>query len=322
VEYLRRNNNRHVQGAEKMRKVVYIAGAGHSGSTILDMSLGCHPSIIGLGEMINLLSAKKEYFYKDAFNNILCSCGHNMYNCDFWSGAREELLKYSGENIHIKCQHLIDYFFQKYGEDKILVDSSKNLHGYIPFLNDNFSLNVLFLIRDFRSWIYSRYCRHGKNMISLAYRWLKANIRTKQYLARHKIIFMTVGYEELSLYPELLLRTICDFIGVEYDPIMLQPGNTKSHIIRGNVARGDNEKKKGFFYDARWFTSVKLNMLGPIFLPMAKWNNDNVYSHFIKGETKAFGISQKDFIIFGDERKNHLVDVLKERAWLGLDRQE
>ena len=35
--------------------LLLIRGLGHSGSTILDLSLGAHPSIVGLGEAVRVL---------------------------------------------------------------------------------------------------------------------------------------------------------------------------------------------------------------------------------------------------------------------------
>ena len=36
--------------------LVLIRGLGHSGSTILDLALGAHPQMVGLGEAVRLLS--------------------------------------------------------------------------------------------------------------------------------------------------------------------------------------------------------------------------------------------------------------------------
>ena len=35
--------------------LLLIRGLGHSGSTILDLALGAHPSIVGLGEAVRVL---------------------------------------------------------------------------------------------------------------------------------------------------------------------------------------------------------------------------------------------------------------------------
>jgi len=298
---------------KKNRKILYIAGLGHSGSTILDLSLGCNPKMIGLGEMTNLIRAGKKKFHVEEFKRILCSCGHDMSDCDFWFPAIEMLSKYSAKETSDRCAGLVDLFFQKYGEDKILVDSSKRIDNYLYELNKTCNLYVLFLVRDYRSWIYSRHSRHGTNILNLAYKWFKGNLKIKETLRNSKFNFITVGYEELALYPELILQKICNFLGVAYDPLMLIPDESKSHIIRGNVARGDKEKRKGFFYDARWLSSSKISFYGPLFLPLIHWNNKNVYQNIVIGNTKAFGVSQKDFVLFGDQKKEEMLYKLKEK---------
>ena len=35
--------------------LLLIRGLGHSGSTILDLALGAHPNIVGLGEAVRVL---------------------------------------------------------------------------------------------------------------------------------------------------------------------------------------------------------------------------------------------------------------------------
>lgn len=63
-----------------MKKIIYIAGLGHSGSTILDMALGSHPNIIGLGEIYAVFNSKN---YKNLFEKSTCSCGEKGKDCSF-----------------------------------------------------------------------------------------------------------------------------------------------------------------------------------------------------------------------------------------------
>ncbi len=55
--------------------VIYVAGYGRSGSTILDIVLGSHPAIWAMGAVHNLP------FWGDR----PCSCGEPLSSCDFWS---------------------------------------------------------------------------------------------------------------------------------------------------------------------------------------------------------------------------------------------
>lgn len=60
-----------------MNKVLYIAGYGRSGSTVLDIILGNHPEMCSVGEVVNLL---------DHWNapGRRCSCEKRYSACEFW----------------------------------------------------------------------------------------------------------------------------------------------------------------------------------------------------------------------------------------------
>ena len=61
-----------------MSKVLYIAGYGRSGSTILDIILDSHPDITAVGELTFLLDDA-------AIPSRHCSCGAAYAECGFWS---------------------------------------------------------------------------------------------------------------------------------------------------------------------------------------------------------------------------------------------
>jgi hypothetical protein len=60
-----------------MTKILYIAGYGRSGSTVLDILLGNHSEITGVGEVTYLLDD-----YADTGRQ--CSCGMPYAECNFW----------------------------------------------------------------------------------------------------------------------------------------------------------------------------------------------------------------------------------------------
>lgn len=63
--------------------VVYIAGAGRSGSTVLNVILGSHPCIEGVGELTNLVEQGWDQAH-------YCSCGERVPSCSFWKEVRRE----------------------------------------------------------------------------------------------------------------------------------------------------------------------------------------------------------------------------------------
>lgn len=64
-------------------QVVYITGAGHSGSTVLDIALGNHPEMASVGELHKLHRSG----WRRA-ENRRCSCGRAVDQCPFWSAVR------------------------------------------------------------------------------------------------------------------------------------------------------------------------------------------------------------------------------------------
>jgi Sulfotransferase family len=60
-----------------LAKILYIAGYGRSGSTLLDIVLGNHPENVGVGEVSFLLN-------EWANRRRRCSCGVPYEECEFW----------------------------------------------------------------------------------------------------------------------------------------------------------------------------------------------------------------------------------------------
>src|SRR5712691_7528670 len=63
-------------------RVIYIMGAGRSGSTLLDTVLASHPEVVGVGELVNLHIAGWTA-------QEICACGQLGTECSFWTRVRE-----------------------------------------------------------------------------------------------------------------------------------------------------------------------------------------------------------------------------------------
>lgn len=277
------------------QKTIYIAGLGHSGSTILDMILGSHSKIIGLGEIMPFIRRKDHSSdYKST-----CSCGETGKNCDFWAPI-EELIKTTNtyEQAYLKISN---YFFAKYGDDKILVDSSKNSYQYLKKLNELYDLKIIYLTRDYRSWTYSRHLNKKSPIVYWYLRWFLENKKIEHQLKKMGIEWFNLGYEELALYPEHSIKKICEFIDVNFEAEMLNPGNTKSHIINGNVVRADSEKKSKIMYDARWLTSAKVTFWSSFFYLFNKFNKKRVYFNVL-----GKNLNPSEFFMFSTKRRKEI----------------
>ncbi|NOT45011.1 MAG: sulfotransferase [Acidobacteria bacterium] len=72
--------------AEKLR-VVFVAGSGHTGSTLLAMLVDTHPQIVSVGET----SIKPKIRRRGDGDKQPCSCGRLIKDCSFWQGVFENV---------------------------------------------------------------------------------------------------------------------------------------------------------------------------------------------------------------------------------------
>lgn len=60
-------------------RVVYLAGSGHTGSTLLALFADAHPRIVSVGE-----TAFKRRVQRQGRANLTCTCGAPYQDCPFW----------------------------------------------------------------------------------------------------------------------------------------------------------------------------------------------------------------------------------------------
>ncbi|MDZ7721966.1 MAG: hypothetical protein U5R06_03840 [candidate division KSB1 bacterium] len=108
-----------------MKKVIFILSVGHSGSTLLDISLGQFKNTFSTGELKHLTW---QYYRK--IENIdsvqKCTCGEYFDNCIVWSNVINDLAKYrkveikkTPELVPIKHFDSLSYFTD-FKKDKII----------------------------------------------------------------------------------------------------------------------------------------------------------------------------------------------------------
>ncbi len=70
-------------------KIVYIAGHGRNGGTLVDRVLGQYRGFVSLGEF-------KFVWLKGLLNNELCNCGAAFRDCPFWTDVMKEAFGAAG----------------------------------------------------------------------------------------------------------------------------------------------------------------------------------------------------------------------------------
>lgn len=72
--------------SQKPVRVLFIAGLGRSGSTLLNRLLGQVPGCISVGEL-------KHIWYRGFIENQLCSCHVSFRDCSFWNAVWRQLIE-------------------------------------------------------------------------------------------------------------------------------------------------------------------------------------------------------------------------------------
>ncbi|MEO1188736.1 MAG: sulfotransferase [Pseudomonadota bacterium] len=157
-----------------MHKVIYIVGYGRSGSTILDISMGSHPTVFGMGE----LSAMCRHVWE---RREYCACGAQIRNCEVWRQIMERWMAERDVAEYKRLQQRVEPLFSvdrtmrtrrlwTYLDDTeamlgavseitgttTLVDSSKAPGRALAFaMSDQIDLRVVHLVRDARGVAHS-----------------------------------------------------------------------------------------------------------------------------------------------------------------------
>ena len=224
--------------------VLYIAGSGRSGSTLIESILGQIEDFVPVGELKNI-------WLRNLESGDLCGCGKPVQDCEFWLnvfnnafGGLEEVdfreMRYLRNRVDrerylpnilfnsLKSekfkQEYLEYIsvykklysavFQVSG-NKIIIDSSKDISllaliSQIPTLN----VNVLHLIRDSRGVAYS-WANRSK---------FKPEITSRNaYLTREQPIRMAIDWKVRNIFIENFRNYVNSYLKLYYEEFIRFP---------------------------------------------------------------------------------------------------
>lgn len=285
------------------RKLLLIRGLGHSGTTILDLALGAHPRMVGLGEAVRILrkplagEERKGPFQLrgELRHERLCTCGVTAARCPVWGDLLEWLPTHDHLPLATKFRRLMDAVSltgvqSEDGEDWVVDSYQDDLELPLETFAD-LDVRVVFLVRDLRSWVHSRIRdrrNQGKPLLGSrnVARWCRVNHRFERALQRSGKPVFQLGYEELALAPEQALGRLCEWLGLTFCASMLTPGLASgSHILSGNRVRFDPQKIRQIRYDASWLQAPAWPASAALNLPqLARMNRRLVYANQLVGD--------------------------------------
>lgn len=231
-------------------KILYIAGEGRSGSTILGNVLGDIDGFFFIGEAMNIW----RHFLLD---NKLCACGVPGTECQIWQQIlstafdiesidaikMERQRRNSVRNRFVwkmffpatkrKLQNeLSDYLnnlaklyfaISKTTGAEVIIDSSKRpTYAFLLSMIPNIEVYTLHLVRDSRG---------------VAYSWGKKKIQQQSsekviYMRQYSPFTSAIRWNISNLLTELLLRKNCKkFFTLKYEDFVAEPTDTLSNIL-------------------------------------------------------------------------------------------
>jgi hypothetical protein len=219
--------------------VVYITSMGHSGSTLLDLLISGHPSVVSVGEVWNVGRSSAD---------VACLCGaETLRVCKFWINVENKVraavgvgldgLNLLGGTLDQFEDHNLALFeaVSSSSDCGIIVDSSKNTDRLEALLRcKSVNLVVIHLIRNPLAVSHS-YKRKGHDVGRISTSWARRVKRTRGVLQGHTSV--ELRYERLVNRPAESLSGIMNWLGLEMDSGQLDFTGRLRHNIGGNRMR-------------------------------------------------------------------------------------
>nr|WP_298792855.1 sulfotransferase [uncultured Allomuricauda sp.] len=256
--------------------IIYLLGAGRSGTTLLATVLNANKNIVTVGEMHQF----GDYLVEDK----KCSCGEHLEKCSFWGSIMRELenvqqelrslntrinkkenhrnipyllFKKKPDSEYLSVQEKIFEKTHKQCTETYLLDSSKYVARYL-LLSRSSKLKVkgLYVTRDVRGVVnsFSKNVQTTKKPVATILYYLLINFFA-QIVAWSDKRVLKVRYEDFVEDPlSQLSRIQLHIFGEEDKQLTLSEEIKMPHIIGGN--RMKHNKKINIYPDYKWKKSL------------------------------------------------------------------
>jgi hypothetical protein len=267
------------------RKLIYIVGLSHSGSTVLDMLLTTAGKAVGLGQVSTVLRETPSQR-----RGRLCSCGASAPGCEMWGPVLERLAELPGSTpLRDRYLLVLAQVARLYGSELAVVDSSKHAQylGELVEMDPDLDIMVVHNMKDVRPFTIStldnleRKGQHREVPEKIFYQWYRDNRRSydlaTRLIGRSPVRVM---YEGVCLSTRSVAAHLAESLGENYVDADVPLNHGHTHIISGNRLRLlDSGKPKQLVYDYRWM--ARSEWLRPYALmPMVRRYNEQCLREF------------------------------------------
>lgn len=242
-------------------KVLYIAGSGRCGSTVLASILGSFEGFVNVGEARFLFNQKMQ------LRNTPCGCGSKVDACPLWSPLVQHISRSTVEvlttwsalkvfpavytlqrigTVPTKLSQALLQVERTYHEvakvtgARVIIDSSKHpTYGLLLAQLPSIDLYVVHLVRDGRgvvkSWQAAKGYLTAHHPSRTALQWVLYNLVAERIVNSAR--YVRVRWEDFVERPEGYLSTICKLIA-EPMPELHKQGEAivipQQHSLAGN----------------------------------------------------------------------------------------
>jgi hypothetical protein len=267
-------------------KVIYIAGSGRNGSTLLARLLGQMDGFLSIGEATRYLFDEKM-----VSKDIPCGCGQLVSDCEFWKDIISNvnipdevrsfattrvrmryiptfLLQIKHRSFKANLQQLITIqtaFFKaikRKSNCDVIVDASKNpATAFLLSMIPSIDLYVIHLVRDVRgfvsSWSTSKEYLRAFPIHTTMFWWISYNIYS-EFLRFYSSKYILLRYEDFVRNPGKTLMDLAEWIGEDIKDISFinnsQAKIDVQHLLGSNPDKLSNEPV--YIRNQRWHLPV------------------------------------------------------------------
>lgn len=234
------------QPANPVFRTLFVIGLGRSGSTLLGRLLNNHTGIVNVGELLRL-----EYVVDKP--EAKCACGLTAHECKDWNALLEGIPDEVRRDYRKWTPALLDRMRMNAGAS-VLVDVSKTRGYRLAAKWKNPEVGFILLFRDPRGILRSFVADGGDlpDQLKRHHKWIR---RYEKFARKNRDRCFVMHYEDLMSSPEQVMRSLCGFIGVDYQPAMITPGSSTSHmaLYSGSPYMRDAPELR---LDERWRTQM------------------------------------------------------------------
>ncbi len=240
--------NQQDMSPENRIKVLYLAGWGRSGTTLLSNILGEVDGFFSPGEIWNL-------WQRGLVDNRICGCGKPFLDCEFWSTVLEKafgdlsqldinrvlaekdklrnleilmsMLPGGKQHLDTKLQGFLPYIrhlyeaIQQVSDCRVIVDASKiPINAYLLANLPNVELYILHIVRNPHAVAYSW-------MTTTHYDPLKS-----MYMDRFSPVHSTLIWSARNLLVQMLWGASKHYLLLRYEDFIKEPQATLTNIIQ------------------------------------------------------------------------------------------